>query len=1455
MGEGIRLWRTLGGLVGAALLGGLCHLLLEIPHAQVATASVADSAHLTVSPPEEPKPPLVWTEPALVRQLASSEDEPLRVIVRLRAPAIPLSNQVAPVGHRDSVAARGAIVRARQQDFERSLVPLAALLDHGAQTGHLVARRDLWIAHALALTADASLIRDLMASSAVAEIHLDHFQRYITKTTSLGGATVTELDAVGELPWGVVQVRAPEVWDTFRITGTGAVVGIMDTGVELMHPALLDAYRGSLGNGLYSHAGSWHDAVNQGIYPYDDYGHGTHVAGIILGTATAASPPTGMAPGARWIGVKVLSAQGFGYDSWILEGFQWLLAPDGNPALAPDVVNASWSSLSSASTVFADAVAALEQAGIFAAFAVGNDGPAPGTVGSPASNPGVFAVGASDSDDDVAPFSSRGPSPWDEAKPYVVAPGVDVLSTIPGGVYATMNGTSMATPHVAGLAALMRAVSSTVPVRAMARILTETAVPLATTTPNNDSGWGRVDAFAALVALARPATLSGTVRSSGGAALAGVRIVAIGETVPPVAGLTVETTSSADGSYLLALSPGIYAVSAEAFGYLPEAVPRLEVVPGSHPVLDFALTARPAGVVQGRLSVVASGVPPTRTVVVRALGTPVSAVVHTSGYFSLSLPQGDYVVEAKGLGYRVVTETVSVRAGWVTTSHLRLEPIPTVLFVDEGAWYYGSQAPYWRAALDALRFAYDEVRIKVPRIDAPISATLALYDVVLWSSPQGSPGLIGAQEAVEAYLEQGGRLLLSGQDVAYMDAGGVFFGGTIAPYLYEQMSVQYVADRGLLPYVSGSGPFADLRLSLTGPDGADNQVAPDVVGVNDPSRASLVWRYDDGGGAGVATELCVPFRSLFFGFGLEALGDAADRADVLQRSIDWLVTAPLTAGLALEHATAPTLVGPPGATVTHVVTLRHIAYAGVTETVQLSIRGATWETRVLSEHVDLPPCTTVAVTVPVTIPADAGVNVTDVAVLEATLGALPEPVTLTLTTKTPAPVLLVVDDRWYPMQDYYAEALSAAAITFDIWETQVPERGIVTVNSPMTDTLDLYPVVVWFTGYDWYAPILPTEAAILSGYLNRGGRLMLSSQDFAYQHANDPFRDQLGILFGDWHDKVTQVQGVVEHAAGGTWGPVDLAYPFPNWSHTVEPSPDAEPILRGQLGQPIAVGMRHPDSGAPQSLFYGFALEALPLSERTRALATGIGWLSPLGSTGWLVTPPTVRAGETVTFALTVRNTAADSLRVEASHQIPPGFTLLHASLPPGVTEQGGRLHWGGIAAPGDPLTLTWSAVWVGGSYLGQPPTVTMSLPEWGLAFTREAPFYGSGADLGSSHWEKASGETLPVGKPLTLTFLLENRGLDSTGAGTVSLWLMRGTAPITASEPPTHGLALGGWSGTLGPGEQQTIALPIRTWNWDRLVRLNALLDDGMGHRWEERLWLVTEPWRQYFPVVRRAR
>lgn len=227
-----------------------------------------------------------------------------------------------------------------------------------------------------------------------------------------------------EMPWGIKRVNAYNAWD--YTTGKNVKVAVIDTGIDYNHTDLASNYAGG------------YNAVNTSKPPLDDQGHGTHVAGTIAAVKDLKGV-VGVAPNVKLYAVKVLDSNGSGQYSWIIDGIQWAVNNKMN------VVNMSLGGPSGSDALKA-AIDAAYKAGVVVVCAAGNDG---GAVNYPAKYPGAIAVSALDSSDKIASFSSRGP------EIAFIAPGVSVYSTYKGGVYKTLSGTSMASPHVAGLAALV----------------------------------------------------------------------------------------------------------------------------------------------------------------------------------------------------------------------------------------------------------------------------------------------------------------------------------------------------------------------------------------------------------------------------------------------------------------------------------------------------------------------------------------------------------------------------------------------------------------------------------------------------------------------------------------------------------------------------------------------------------------------------------------------------------------------------------------------------------------------------------------------------------------------------------------------------------------------------------------------------------------------------------------
>ena len=249
------------------------------------------------------------------------------------------------------------------------------------------------------------------------------------------------------LDHSVPQIGAPAAWAA-GYTGAGTTVAVLDTGVDTKHPDLADA------------VSSEQDFSGSASGPTDMFGHGTHVASIITGSGAAdGGKYKGVAPDAKLLNGKVLDDNGSGQESWIIAGMEW--AAGGGA----DVINMSLGSSfpSDGTDPMSQAVNRLtEETGTLFVIAAGNSGGAPG---SPGAADAALTVGAVDREDQLADFSSRGPRWGDEAiKPEITAPGVDIVAARGNGSeigepvgdsYMKLSGTSMATPHVAGAAALV----------------------------------------------------------------------------------------------------------------------------------------------------------------------------------------------------------------------------------------------------------------------------------------------------------------------------------------------------------------------------------------------------------------------------------------------------------------------------------------------------------------------------------------------------------------------------------------------------------------------------------------------------------------------------------------------------------------------------------------------------------------------------------------------------------------------------------------------------------------------------------------------------------------------------------------------------------------------------------------------------------------------------------------
>lgn len=315
------------------------------------------------------------------------------------------------------------------------------------------------------------------------------------------------------IPWGIADIGANRVWAEFGVTGEGIIIGQSDSGADLSHPALRDSYIGD----DYAWFDPWYNTSS----PTDSGSHGTHTLGTIVGAGGI-----GVAPDAKWIACVNLG-RNLGNPPDYLRCMEFVFAPfpqsgdafNGDPTRAAHVLNNSWGCPNFEGCrpdTLGQAVDILRQTGVFVVASAGNDGPACETVNSPiALFDSSFTVGAYGPDGDLAFFSSRGPvsaDGSDRLKPDIAAPGVGVLSSVPGG-YDEYPGTSMAGPHVAGTVALMWSANPALigDVETTERLLRDTARPVVVSPgpnvcgdvssfPNNYVGYGFLDAYAAVQA-------------------------------------------------------------------------------------------------------------------------------------------------------------------------------------------------------------------------------------------------------------------------------------------------------------------------------------------------------------------------------------------------------------------------------------------------------------------------------------------------------------------------------------------------------------------------------------------------------------------------------------------------------------------------------------------------------------------------------------------------------------------------------------------------------------------------------------------------------------------------------------------------------------------------------------------------------------------------------------------
>jgi subtilisin family serine protease len=588
-------------------------------------------------------------DPALLQQARSADTGELSFLVYLsEQPDLAAAYAIR------GWDARGRFVYETLRDHaERTQAGLRAQL---ASAG--VSYRPLWIVNAVAVHGgDAALVQALAARQEVALLQAN-------RTLALPEPQVGEQadsdcapDAAG-VCWQLREVNVPRAWSEFGTRGRGITVATLDTGALYTHPQLVQQYRGYRGAGSFDHNYNWFDPDYRLREPADAQGHGTHTLGSIVGRGGGGQLAFGVAPEATWIAAQGCEGKSCEADE-LIAAAQWLLAPtdlDGNnprPELRPQIINNSWGGIPSNKTSdwYTGYTAAWRASGMLPIFAAGNRQDADCmSLDPPGEYADVIAVGATARDGLIARFSGRGPTADGRLKPDLSAPGQGVVSAYIGdtssGTTAVLDGTSMAAPHVTGVAALLYAANPNLigDYEATYRLLTGTArratmqgsgdCGLGPEGANQIYGYGVVDAYAALADVDVPWIEVGNPRPSvvGGQAQIQLRLDA--RRVPQ------------PGAYeaRLLLSDGNN-------GAAPVVVPVVFNVlgtPGQQLVSGSVRDDESGEALRAMISVEYLD-----------LGVP-GARLSSEGGYQLQLPAGSYRVTVRAAGYLEQSRTISV---------------------------------------------------------------------------------------------------------------------------------------------------------------------------------------------------------------------------------------------------------------------------------------------------------------------------------------------------------------------------------------------------------------------------------------------------------------------------------------------------------------------------------------------------------------------------------------------------------------------------------------------------------------------------------------------------------------------------------------------------------------------------------------------------------------------------
>lgn len=690
--------------------------------------------------------------------------------------------------YKAELAQRSAVVSELKATAITAQQDVQAYLEDEVDNGNAEDVTTYHIVNGMAVTATKEVAQKVASFSEVEKI-LPNEKRDLIKPVEENTNTADVQDADDDVEWSIDRIGAPAAWDT-GIDGSGTVVASIDTGVQWDHPALKEKYRGyDADTEEVDHDYNWFDATAGEDEPYDEVGHGTHTIGTMVGGEPDGSNQIGVAPGAKFISVKAFTEDG-GTDADLLAAGEWIMAPtdaDGNERvdMAPDVVNNSWGGGPGLDEWYRDMVKAWRAADIFPEFSAGNvdlfNPGGPESVAAPSNYPEAFATGATDSDDMIADFSLRGPSPYDEIKPDISAPGVDIRSSIPGSEYGGNSGTSMAGPAVSGVALLLRQVDGNISVDDMEEVLTNTATERTDDeypeAPNNGYGYGLVNAYDAVSSMQDGlGTIEGQVAkadeandSSKDKDKTSVNSDSAKNQIQPISkgdkqqakaedptGLEAKVsvlesgravnTDPDDGTYSLLHAAGDFTLQAEAYGFQADEQP-VSVEKDETSEVDFSLKEVTQNTLSGTITDEASGEPiedATVMVVEDANVSPVES--DADGNYTLDAYEGEYTLKVLASNYHGKEVEANLADGDAEVN-VELEPLYT---------YPGGEIGYDDGTAENARAFYDAgngwaVKMSLPEGKDTGVVTDGVFK--FWGDEFPDPG--GTEFAVEVWDASG----------------------------------------------------------------------------------------------------------------------------------------------------------------------------------------------------------------------------------------------------------------------------------------------------------------------------------------------------------------------------------------------------------------------------------------------------------------------------------------------------------------------------------------------------------------------------------------------------------------------------------------------------------------------------------------------------------------------------